>query len=121
MIAVDFCDPYSPWQKESKENMNGLVRQYLPKAPICQVTAKSSSIIYSLKLGVLHFRFEPALFLTPHTFSKRTKAKPATRNERARHPRNGVIGTPTHAGQRGDALIWAVSTDALHNTLLWCC
>ena len=30
-IKTYFCDPYAPWQKGGIENLNGLIREYLPR------------------------------------------------------------------------------------------
>lgn len=48
-MPVYFCDPRSPWQRGSNENVNGLVRQFLPKGmDLSTVTPQQLAYIESL-------------------------------------------------------------------------
>jgi IS30 family transposase len=49
-IQVFFCDPQNPWQRGTKENTNGLLRQYLPKG--IDVSTYSQAKLNALARGL---------------------------------------------------------------------
>jgi IS30 family transposase len=86
-IKVYFCDPHSPWQRGSNENINGLVRQFLPKGmDLSTVTPQALAYIES----ALNDRPRKVLgFRTPREVYTELVEK-----LRADHSRSGVALQP---------------------------
>ena len=50
-VKVYFCDPYSPWQRGSNENTNGLLRQYYPKGMDLSTVSQAQLDVVAMKLN----------------------------------------------------------------------
>ncbi|NCU42547.1 MAG: IS30 family transposase [Candidatus Moranbacteria bacterium] len=67
MFLLFFCDPYASWQKGGIENLNGLVREYLPKRSNLDTVKQEEILIIQEKLNdrtskSLHYKTPNEIF-----------------------------------------------------------
>lgn len=67
-IKTYFCDPYASWQKGGVENINGLIRQYLPKKT--DLTTITDYDIYEIQERLNNRPRKTLNYLTPNEIMK---------------------------------------------------
>lgn len=69
-----FCDPYTSWQKGGVENMNGLIRQYLPRNT--NLATLSVDDIQALQEQLNNRPRKSLGYVTPNEFIQRERSYP---------------------------------------------